>query len=362
MKAPEHEPDLTGPGSPLYQMLSDGAMFYTALPTLVFVVTSAAGGKGVDDHDRVAGISARRSVHFGDAMRRLIDTADMVVGQVFAGDERPLVAHAIHELHRHIGGQLHDGSRYHAWNKDLWAWTWAGIVKPIMDTYEELRGFPSEAFRQHVYTGFLQLGAGFRVRGLPPRYADFERYWQQTWLPAMQDQTQAARFIVQLAQSPPKPKSASRLPQPAWQAVTWPLRHLLWTGMLLVTPPEMERMLGITRTRGDRASLAVHRALWRLLPRAIGGRVTERLFQLRFRYGSPAWRRHYSRDSLGRLRLAVKTAKAGGSSRPATPSERAQAPALHSVQQHASGPHRHETAQEHASLPLPPAGWPRVSA
>lgn len=331
MKASDHGPDLTSPGSPLYQVLSDGAMFYTALPALVFVVTSAAGGKGVDDHDRVAGIHARGDVRFGDVMGRLIDTADLVVGQVFAGDERPLVAHAVHELHRHVEGKLHDGSRYHAWNKDLWAWTWAGILKPIMDTYEELRGFESDAFRQDVYTGFLQLGAGFRVRGLPPLYADFETYWRQTWLTAMQDRTQAARFIVQLAKSPPKPRSAAWVPQPAWQAATWPLRHLLWTGMLLVTPPEMERMLGIERTRGDHASLAVHRALWRRLPRALSGRVTERLFQLRFRYGSPPWRRHYSPESLEKYRLAAKAAKAARSALPESPPAAAHAPAAHAV-------------------------------
>lgn len=320
MKPTDLEPDLTGPGSPLYQVLSDGAMFYVALPTLVFVVTSAAGGQGVDDHDPVARISARGSVRFGDMMRRLIDTADMVVGQAFAGDERPAVAHAIHELHRHVEGRLLDGNRYHAWNKDLWAWTWAGILKPIMDTYQELRGFESEAFRQDVYTGFLQLGAGFRVQGLPESYSEFESYWKHTWLPAMQDQTQAARFIVTLARTPPMPSFAPWLPRPAWQAITWPLRHLLWTGMLLVTPPEMEQMLGIERKRGDQASLAVHRAIWRRLPRAISGRVTERIFQLRFRYGSPPWRRHYSPESLQQRRTAIKAAKKGGPVSPEIPS------------------------------------------
>ena len=322
MKANDHAPDLTGPGSPLYRVLSDGAMFYVALPVLVFVVTSAGGGQGVDDHDRVAKVSARGVVRFGDVMGRLFDTADMVVGQVFAGDERPIVAHAIHELHRHIEGRLHDGSRYHAWNKDLWAWTWAGIIKPIMDTYAELRGFESEDFRQDVYTGFLQLGSSFRVQGLPSRYVDFENYWQQTWLPAMQDQTQAARYIVSLARTAPKPAMARWLPQPAWQAITWPLRHLLWTGMLLVVPAEMERMLEIERTRGDRVSLALHRALWRRMPRALSGRLTERLFQLRFRYGSPPWRRHYSPESLARYRLAAKEAKAAGSAPPERPSVR----------------------------------------
>lgn len=322
MKATDHQTDLTGPGSPLYQVLSDAAMVYVAMPVLVFVVTSAGGGQGVDDHDRVAKISARNDVRFGGMMGRLVDTADMVVGQVFAGDERPIVAHAIHELHRHIEGRLHDGRRYHAWNKDLWAWTWAGIVKPIMDTYDALRGFESDAFRQNVYSGFLQLGAGFRVQGLPPRYADFETYWQQTWLPAMQDRTQAARYIVSLARTPPKPATAPWLPQPAWEAMTWPLRHLLWTGMLLVTPPEMERMLGIERTRSDRVSVALHRALWQRVPRALSGRLTERLFQLRFRYGSPPWRRHYSPESLAQYRTVVKAAKASGLAMPERPSAR----------------------------------------
>lgn len=311
MKPTPVEADLTGPGSPLYTVLSDAAMIYTALPTLVFVVTSAGGGQGVDDHDPVAKTSARAQLRFEGAMRRLIDTADMVVGQVFAGEERPLVAHAIHELHRHVEGKLKDGSRYHAWNKDLWAWTWAGIVKPLMDTYGQLRGYESDAFRQDVYTGFLQLGASFHVRGLPALYADFERYWQDTWLPAMQDKTQAARFIVQVARQPPRPAAAPWLPQPAWQALTWPLRHLLWTGMLLVTPPEMERMLGIERTRSDRAALAVHRALWQRLPRGLGSRMTERLFQLRFHYGSPPWRRHFSPEALAQRRDAAKVARRG---------------------------------------------------
>lgn len=326
MRTTNPQTDLTGSGSPLYQVLSDGAMLYVALPVLVFVVTSAGGGKGVDDHDRVARIDARGDARFGDMMGRLFDTADMVVGQVFAGDERPVVAQAIHELHRHIEGKLHDGSRYHAWNKDLWSWTWAGIVKPIMDTYDELRGFESEAFREDVYAGFLQLGAGFYVQGLPQRYAEFETYWRQSWLTEMQDQTQAARFILQMAMTPPKPKSAPWLPQSAWQALNWPLRHLLWTGMLLVTPPEMEQVLGIERTRSDHTSLAVHRALWRRLPRTLGGRLTERIFQLRFRYGSPPWRRHYSPESLEQYRIAVKAAKANGSALPDRPSARPQRP------------------------------------
>ncbi len=322
MSQNDHQPDLTGPGSPLYQVLSDGVMLYTALPVLVFAVASEGGGQGVDDHDRVAGIHARGNVGLGDILDRLLNSADMVIGLVFAGDERPVVAHAIHELHRHIEGKLRDGSRYHAWNKDLWALTWAGILKPIMTVYEELRGFESKAFRQDVYTGLPQLGEGFRVRGLPENYDDFQLYWQNTWLPAMQNHTQAANFILEMAQSPPRPMRSPWLPTPVWQAITWPPRRLLWTGLLLAMPPEMETLLGIERTRGDHASIRVHRAFWRVLPRFVTGRLAERFFKLRFRYGSPAWRRHYSIESLKQYRTAVKTAKAEGSALPERPSVR----------------------------------------
>ena len=87
MSQNDHQPDLTGPGSPLYQVLSDGVMLYTALPVLVFAVASEGGGQGVDDHDRVAGIHARGNVGLGDILDRLLNSADMVIGLVFAGDE-----------------------------------------------------------------------------------------------------------------------------------------------------------------------------------------------------------------------------------------------------------------------------------
>ena len=314
--------DLTGPGSPLYEVLSDGSTLYAILPGFIFVVLDAVGGQGVDDHDRVAKISARGDVRFEDMMIRMSDTVDFVIGLIFAREERPLVAHAIYEMHRHIEGKLLDGTKYHAWNKDIWAWTWAGILKPIMDVHQELRGFKSEAFRQDVYTGLLQLGALFNVRGLPEQYSDFEVYWQEEWIPLLQSETESGRFIAGQIKRPAKPRFAPWIPTPIWQLVTWPMRNALWAGYFLAAPPEVDKVLNITRTRGDRLSMNIHRTVWRLIPHVMTRDWVSAYFALRFKYGTPVWRTHYSRESLEQYRLAVKKAKADGTPFPPRPSAR----------------------------------------
>jgi len=94
--------DLTGPGTPLYKILSDAITLYAAFPAFIYLTMSPEGGKGVDDHDRIAKVSAREQVRLEDMLIRMIDTFDLTIGIVFAGDERPVVAHALRELHRHI--------------------------------------------------------------------------------------------------------------------------------------------------------------------------------------------------------------------------------------------------------------------
>ncbi|MDZ4297520.1 MAG: oxygenase MpaB family protein [Moraxellaceae bacterium] len=313
--------DMTGPGSPLYEVLSDGSALYAILPAFLYVVLSPEGSKGVDDHDRVAKVAMRDTVSIEDMLIRLLDTFDLVVGLAFAGNERAAVAHAIHELHRHIEGTLDDGTRYHAWNKDVWAWTWAGILKPIMDTHEELRGFKTASFRQDVYTGFLQIGALFRAQGLPEQYSDFEVYWKEVWIPYAND-TGTGQFIMDLARQPLMPRFAPWIPRPVWQRLTWPMRHFFWTGMLLTIPPEIEQKLGITRTWRDRIAVRAHRSFWRMLPRPITSRWVSTYFHMRLKFGNPSWRNHYSYESLDQYRIAMKEAKKSGSKLPPRPSAR----------------------------------------
>lgn len=314
--------DRTRPGSALHTMLSDGSAVYAVLPAFVYVVLSEAGAKGVDDHDRVAKLDNRDTVTMEDMLVRLIDSLDLVVGLAFADDtERAAIGHAIQELHRHIEGTLEDGTRYHAWNKDLWSWTWAGILKPVMDSYEQLRGPLSPAFLQDGYIGWLQLGDLIGVRGLPSTYPEFLSYWDQQWKSLALD-TGAGRFIMSQAYQPLLPGFAPWLPQPVWTAMTWPVLNLLRTSTFLVMDPEVQTLIGMKPTRAQRLGIQVHRRFWQVVPAPITKHWSGTYLKMRLRYGNTSWHRHYSAESLADYRRQFDTAKAEGCPAPDRPSKR----------------------------------------
>ncbi|MEU0540968.1 oxygenase MpaB family protein [Nocardia sp. NPDC005978] len=314
--------DRTRPGSALHKMLSDGSAVYAIVPAFVYVVLSEAGGKGVDDHDRVAKIANRDSVRMEDLLVRLIDSLDLVIGLAFADDEeRAAIGHAIWELHRHIEGTLDDGTPYHAWNRELWSWTWAGILKPVMDSYEELRGPLAPGFLQDAYVGWLQLGDLIGVKGLPEDYAEFLRYWREHWKPVALD-TGAGRFIMSQVYSPILPGVAPWLPGPVWNTLMWPALNLLRTSTFIVMDPEVQELVGMKASRAQQLSIRAHRAVWNALPARVTGQWAGTYLRLRLRYGNTSWKRHYSAESLARYRDGVKDAKTHGDIAPDRPSKR----------------------------------------
>ena len=112
------------------------------------------------------------------ASRRLISTYEMVMGIVFAGPEADDVAHGLHELHRPIAGSMPDGTSYHAWNKDVWNWTWGSILKGGLDIADEFGLFADADEREQAYRALNEVGRRFGVRSLPDTYDGFCAYWQ----------------------------------------------------------------------------------------------------------------------------------------------------------------------------------------
>ena len=304
--------DRTRRGSAVHTVLSDGTAFYAVLPILTYVVLSEGGGKGVDDHDPVAGVAVRDNVRFGNAVNRLVDTMDLVAGLLFAdGEQRELIAKTIGEVHRFVEGTLDDGTRYHAWNKDLWAWTWAGILKPVIDAYEILHGPQSQEFLDDAYIGTLQLGDLIGVRGLPDTYAEFLEYWEEQWIPKALD-TGTGRFIANLPVDLPRPAAAPWIPQPVWNTINWPFRNVLLTSSFLVMEPRLRHLIDIEPSTMERVSVGVHRLIWRAAPRALTGDLFGTYLTLRLRYGNTSWKRHYSPEALADHRKQVEHARAQG--------------------------------------------------
>jgi uncharacterized protein (DUF2236 family) len=238
-----------------------------------------------------------------DGARRLINQYEMVLGIAFAGAERDEVAHGLNELHRPVAGTMPDGSKYHAWNSDVWAWTWGSILKSGIDIWSELRGFRSPDEQEAAYQAWLEIGRRFGVRTLPSAYPEFEAYWND-----MVDTQLAvgseAQFIVDNALHLAKPRRAQWLPTPLWRLLSLPVTRTLRVGILIAVPERFHRELGLRVTRLDLLERRVHGLVMRAIPLQLAGRFAPTYFWLRGRYGTPAYRAVYSRAALAERRAS----------------------------------------------------------
>ncbi|MFN3002672.1 oxygenase MpaB family protein [Mycolicibacterium wolinskyi] len=231
------------------------------------------------------------------ASRRLISTYEMVMGIVFAGPEADEVAHGLHELHRPIAGSMPDGTSYHAWNKDVWNWTWGSILKGGIDIADEFGLFRSDDEREQAYRGLNELGRRFGVRSLPETYAGFCEYWQ----PIVDDTLSAnpqVQFIVDHALNPAKPRGWGLVPMPLWRLISLPMTRTIRVGILAGVPDKFHADLGLRTTFIDRFERRLHAAFWRAIPVPVAGRFGPAYFALRRRFGQPGWRTYYSRAQL----------------------------------------------------------------
>ncbi|KXO92736.1 Uncharacterized protein conserved in bacteria (plasmid) [Tsukamurella tyrosinosolvens] len=229
--------------------------------------------------------------------RRLISTYEMVMGIVFAGPEADDVAHGLYELHRPIAGSMPDGTPYHAWNKDVWNWTWGSILKGGIDIAEEFGLFRTDGEREEAYRALTEIGRRYGVRGLPDTYADFVEYWQ----PIVDDVLAVSpevRFIVDHALTLPRPRGWDAVPLPVWQLLSLPLVRTIRVGILAGVPERFHDELGLRATAIDRIERELHGLFWRTLPRPVAGLFGPAYFGLRRRFGTPGWRTFYSRAEL----------------------------------------------------------------
>lgn len=231
------------------------------------------------------------------ASRRLISTYEMVMGIVFAGPESDDVAHGLHELHRPIAGSMPDGSSYHAWNKDMWNWTWGSILKGGLDIADEFRLFRDDREREEAYRGLNEVGRRFGVRSLPDTYDEFVAYWQPIVEETLQVNPQV-QFIVDHALHPPKPRGWGLVPMPLWRLISLPLTRTLRVGVLAGVPERFHAQMGLRTTRVDLLERRLHGTFWRAVPRSLAGQFGPAYFALRRRFGQPGWRTHYSREQL----------------------------------------------------------------
>lgn len=94
---------------------------------LLFMRASALQGahpvvaQGIVDHSRI----------WTEPTGRIPETIRYGI-EMFLGNEQPRTAAEIRDIHRNMSGTLDDGSRYHAWNREVWAWVHLTSVEALL--------------------------------------------------------------------------------------------------------------------------------------------------------------------------------------------------------------------------------------
>lgn len=299
--------ELLDENSMLYKMLGDAGVIYAGLAVLVLGTVQPQAIQGLKDHEPIF----QKNNHSSEAekkkaqARRLQESAELIGGIIYGVSEqdRADAAFAMRELHRKIRGHLADGSRYHAWQPDVWAHAWAGIFKGMIDAYAVFRGFETPAHRDEALLGFIEFGKVFGVKGIPENWPEFDIYWQQFIDTAVVDQT--VRQIASVVRNGYFQENlAQRLRNKQWRSAlklvaALPKMRIARVGAMATFPPEFDQQLGIRRTFFDSLEGKLHQLIWRGVPKSWSSQVGPNSFKKKAQSGYiPIWRKRLSRENL----------------------------------------------------------------
>ena len=185
---------------------------------------------------------------------------------------------------------------------------WASVLKALMDTYEQFRGYRSDAEREQAYLGLVEVGRRFGVRWLPDSLDAFDVYWREMVRTTLVATPEAIFLLDQLSGKVMKPRCAPWIPTTVWRLLTLPVRRVLRVGTLVCLPVELDEALGVRRTWVDRLELRVHTAFWRRVPRRMSSKFVPAYFAVAPRVITPVWRGRYSRQRLAEERERLEAA------------------------------------------------------
>ncbi|MEV6278869.1 oxygenase MpaB family protein [Nocardia sp. NPDC051832] len=297
---------LLAPGSMTHRLFSDvGSAVYAAMGVFILGTVQPAVGQALDQHEPLLNGTRTRSID--TAFVRMRQSYEIAFGILLGAtaEDRITAAYTLRELHRVIQGRMPGGSRYHAWQRDVWAFAWLGIFMGVVEAYEFARGYASDDERFEAIAGCIEVGKLFGVQGIPETRPEFEAYWDN-FIDNEAVTNQAVQYIMeQIGPGIVKPAQAQWIPQPLWAAITLPLRRLFRVGVVATFPPVIKAEVGFRETRFDRVEAAMHRRFWRMVPR----RATEYAGQAGFRalttIGEPAWKTDFSEKRLAQRRASL---------------------------------------------------------
>jgi uncharacterized protein (DUF2236 family) len=250
---------LLGPDSVSWRFGSDVRMYAVMLYPLLLQVAHPTVGAGVRDY----------SDFEKRPWDRLLRTLDYVNLLVYGGAEAIAAGRRLRAIHKTFRGTHTDGRPYYALEPEAYAWVHATLLETYVAGHAHFGRpmRPSEINR--FYDEYRGLGRliGVREGDLPPTWAQFRAYFEQTVRTRLERTESVERVLgsVMHAARPPVP-----MPETIWKATRLPASRVLWLGGLGLMKPQLRRRLGVRWSALDesafRALGAMSRGLEPVLP------------------------------------------------------------------------------------------------
>ncbi|HEX4560109.1 MAG TPA: oxygenase MpaB family protein [Mycobacterium sp.] len=234
-----------GPESLSWRYASDPRTVLGGAFVQLMHLTHPTVGAGVRDH------SSYRADPFG----RLNRTLDYINLVTYGGPDAVEVAQRVREMHRTIKGVNPDGTRYHAFEPEAFAWVQATLVNGLVMAADQLIGAAmTDVEREQLYREQLGLGLllGVRRGDLPETWSEFETY-RDDMIEKRLTFTDTAREYLDVVRRPNPPKALSGLTSVLWPALRIPSGYasmLITVGML---PAVIRERLDLTWSQSKQA-------------------------------------------------------------------------------------------------------------
>ncbi|MEV6217445.1 oxygenase MpaB family protein [Nocardia sp. NPDC051833] len=293
-------------GSITHRVFSDvGSAPYTVMAVFVLGTVQPAVGQALDQHEPL--MNGARSRSIGTVFLRMRHSYEIAFGILLGktAEERITAVHTLRELHRVIQGRMPDGSRYHAWQRDVWAYAWLGIFMGIIEAYDFARGFTSDRERFDAIAGCIEVGKLFGVAGIPETQPEFEAYWDNFVHNEAASNAAVQYIMEQVGPDILKPAKAQWIPQPVWAVITLPMRRVFRVGVVATFPAAIKTKVGFRETRVDRVEAAIHRRFWRVVPKRATEYAGQSAFRVLTTVGRPAWKGAFSEQKLAERRASL---------------------------------------------------------
>lgn len=248
-----------GPGSLTWRYLGDVRNVFLATRAGMLQAMHPGISAGLVDH----------SDFFANPWNRLLRSAGPILGVVY--DPAPDDTGArVRDFHKKIEGHDATGRRYHALDPKTYYWAHATFFEGQIAA-QALFGEPlTRAQKEQLYRESITWYAryGMTMAPVPPDYAAFERYWDESI-----EQVLEATKVARVSASKPKRKLPAPYPflrGPLW----WVLEPVVVDGSLFLTratlPARAREKLGLPFDAKDeralRAFAAVVRVVFRFVP------------------------------------------------------------------------------------------------